>query len=69
MAEGFHSLRRPKRTRAEDEAQIERDALYFYTKGNDLDEIYERCLENQKEPHGSELCLGIKRTYGSDAEK
>ena len=69
MAESFLSLRRPKRTRTEDETRIERKAVYFYTKGNDLDGIYEECLRHQKELHGSELCFGFKRTYGSDAEK
>ena len=59
MAEGFCSLRRPKRRRNEDEARTANDALHFYTK-EDLDVIYERYLAQQTLLHGSDLCDGLQ---------
>jgi len=58
MAEGFRSLRRPKRRYNDTETRIEREALYFYTKGDDFDAIYEECLGHQKDLHGSSCVSG-----------
>ena len=68
-AEGFRELRRPKRRHETDEVRTRRETLYFYTKGDDLEEIYEELLAHQKELHGSEDCFAIRRSYGTDAEK
>ena len=42
--------------------------MHFYTKDDNLDQIYARYLAQQTLLHGSELCFGIKRTYGTDPE-
>ena len=54
MAEEFRSLRRRKRRRNEDEARAANDALHFYTKDDNLDEIYARYLAQQTLLHGND---------------
>ena len=68
MADGFSSLRRPKRRRNENEYRIAKDALYYFTKDDDLDELYERHLVQQTQLQGSGYCYSIKRTYGNGPE-
>ena len=68
-AEGFRELRRPERHHETDEVRTRRETVYFYTKGDDLEEIYEELLAHQKELHGSEYCFALRRSYGNDAEK
>ena len=68
MADGFRSLRRPKRRRNETERQTEKDALYYYTKDDDLMELYGIHLEQQARLQGSSDCYSTKRTYGNDPE-
>jgi hypothetical protein len=62
-------LKRPKRRHNNDEVRARREALYFFTKNDDLEAIYLELKEIQDETIGSDHSFGIQRSYGGDAEK
>jgi len=68
LAEGFASLERPKRTRG-GEKILKGEARYFWTKDDNLQEIYTELKVAQTALVGTNKCFSVLRSYANDPEK